>query len=79
MPPSPKTMPQPTPSNYTHTTNQDGTTDSHWKFPKKTFLQKVGLKRVESTSVVLRVDGRGAMQVDDVVVGEERGKGKREV
>jgi len=43
-------------------------TSTHWEFPKKTLLQKLGLKKVEDTSVVSMVDGRGGMQVDEVVV-----------
>jgi len=61
--PSPKTMPPPPsssppslPPGYTHTTNPHGMTSTHWEFPKKTLLQKLGLKKVEDTGVVSKIE-----------------------
>jgi len=31
-------------------------TSTHWEFPKKTLLQKLGLKKVEDTGVVSKIE-----------------------
>jgi len=73
--PPPLFSPVPTPGLHTHTTSPHGITSTYWEFPKKTLLQKLGLKKVENTSVVSKIDASGKQVVVGVVGGGRKGRG----